>query len=64
MEMRVLPRSPRRLARVRRHRLRQRWCNHLITYLSWATVGKPGALTADPRLVATSLNGVQLQARD
>eukprot|EP00971_Amphidinium_carterae_P118978 2357183-Amphidinium_carterae.1 len=58
------PRSPRRLARIRRHQLRRRWCNHLVSYLSWTTLGKPGGMTADPRLLAGEFNQVQLCVRD
>eukprot|EP00971_Amphidinium_carterae_P201901 4006041-Amphidinium_carterae.1 len=58
------PKSPRRQARIRRHRLRQKWCNHIVGYLSWVTLGKPGGLPADPRLVAPCLTTLQQSTCD
>eukprot|EP00971_Amphidinium_carterae_P263677 5231264-Amphidinium_carterae.1 len=63
-EIRVWPTSPRRLARIRRTHLRQRWVNHIVSYLSWLCIGKPGGMTADVRLVASALTPLQASCCD
>eukprot|EP00971_Amphidinium_carterae_P322492 6409378-Amphidinium_carterae.1 len=45
--IRVWPSSPRRVGRILRRQGRQRWVNHIVTYLGWMAVGKPGGAPAD-----------------
>eukprot|EP00971_Amphidinium_carterae_P029534 581407-Amphidinium_carterae.1 len=63
--IRVWPSSPRRIGRILRRQGRQRWVNHIVTYLGWMAVGKPGGAPADDvRFFASSLPPLQMSMCD